>query len=354
MATTVLVALVAGVLSGVGGYVLAGRRASVGGGGAEGAAEQELREYLASVARLGEEVPPVWSNHVETSRQQMETAVNGLTSTFGNIVVLLDDALNSSRQAFGSGHGEVFETSRQRLGEVVEALDSTLSQRERTLRELGQLVDLSEQMKAMTAQVTRIAEQTHLLALNAAIEAARVGDAGQAFSVVAMEVRQLADLSGTTGEKIGELAEEVGQAITGALSLARANAEAEGSLVQDANSKVHSVLDDLMGVVDGLQNTSENLGSTAEGIKDQIAASLVQFQFQDRIGQTLAHVRDSIDELPAMLAPSGTLPPQQLEAIDAEGLLARLASTYTMVEEFQAHGGGEPSGQSDESDITFF
>jgi methyl-accepting chemotaxis protein len=321
--------------------------------GAAGQTGRTVQEYLDSLTQFGQKVPPVWSGQVESSRRQMESAVEELTTTFSQIVLLLDDALVSSRQAVGDGPAEVFDVSRTRLAEVVAALDGALAQRQQSLQELGLLVELNDQMKSMTDQVTRIASQTHLLALNAAIEASRVGEAGQAFSVVAMEVRQLADLSGTAGERIGQLAEEVGQAIAGAFSRAHRNAEVEGTLVQDANAKVQGVLDDLLGFVSGLRDSSDTLGFAAEGIKDQIAQSLVQFQFQDRIGQTLSHVRDSIDDLPRALASSTAQGVTGLQALDADELLGQLQSSYTMAEEHQFHDSGAPFPVR-EAEITFF
>jgi methyl-accepting chemotaxis protein len=346
----VIICSLLGIAAGFGGgFALARHRAAAA--GAEPAREAAVQAYVESVAEMADSLPKVWSGHVESSRQQMESAVGELTSTFGQIVVLLDDALTASRDAFGEGHGSVFDSSRRRLGEVVETLDATLSQRQRTLKELGHLVDLNDQMKSMTDQVIRIASQTHLLALNAAIEARRVGDAGQAFGVVAMEVRQLAEVSGTTGQRISELAEGVGQAISGALALATENAELESTLVLDANAKVQSVLEDLMAFVSELQGSSSHLGQTAEQIKDQIAESLVQFQFQDRIGQTLSHVRDSIDGLPRILSEAAS--GEVLQAVDAESLLKELEASYTMVEEHLVHGSGAPAAAL-ESDITFF
>jgi methyl-accepting chemotaxis protein len=313
-----------------------------------------VQAYLDGLAGLSESVTPAWSNHVEQSRQAMETAVTGLSSQFGNIVTLLDDALTTSREAIGDD-GQIFESSRRSLGEVVGTLDHVLGQKQRTLAELHSLVEMNEQMKNMTEQVTRIAKQTHLLALNAAIEAARVGEAGQAFGVVAFEVRQLADLSGATGEQIGRIADQVGNAITGALSMATEVAETEGTLVLDANAKVHSVLDDLMAWVTTLQGSSDGLGHAAEGIKDEISHSLVDFQFQDRISQTLSHVRDSIDDVTEALAQARAGGPEGVGAIDPADLLERLKKSYTMAEELQAHGSG--SGlpiAAREPEITFF
>jgi methyl-accepting chemotaxis protein len=124
-------------------------------------------------------------------------------------------------------------------------------------------------------------------------------------------------------------------------------------MVLDANTNVQSVLEDLLGLVGGLQNSSDELGAAAEGIKDEIAASLVQFQFQDRIGQTLGHVRDSIDSFPHALERARADGPQQIEPLDYVALLDELKESYTMVEEHQVHGSGVPAALQ-EAEITFF
>ena len=338
---------------GLGGFALARRdgagaasRAAEAGSGGTGA-------LLASLTDFGETVTPVWSGHVETSRHQMESAVGGLVATFADIVTLLDKALSSSRFAVSGTQAQVFDTSRSRLGGVVDTLDTTLEMKRRTVEGLRMLLSLNEEMRQMTSEVTRIASQTHLLALNAAIEAERVGEAGRAFSVVAVEVRQLADLSGTTGKRIGQKAIEVSDAISAAVSVAEAQADHEATMVSDANHQVQSVLDDLMGMITSLRDSSEELGHAAAGIQQEIAQSLVQFQFQDRIGQTLEHLRDSIDEFPHLLAAALADAPANYQPFDAAGLLERLKSSYTMVEEHEVHSSGEAVAVK-ETEITFF
>jgi methyl-accepting chemotaxis protein len=335
------------------GYWLGRSRRPVAGPCDTALAAPPLEEYLESIGEFSETVTPVWSAHIESSRRQMESAINDLVSKFATIVTLLDTALASSRQNVDGGFGQVFESSGERLGDVVTALDSALGQQQRTLEELRTLVELNTQMKGMTTQVTRIASQTHLLALNAAIEAQRVGDAGLAFGVVAQEVRQLADLSSTTGERMGLVADQIRDAISAAFSHAEQDTQREGSMVVNANTKVRSVLDDLLIVVSGLQNSSDELGLATEGIKDEIEGAIVQFQFQDRIGQVLSHVRDSIDSFRVVLERSHDGRAQSIAPLDAAGILSELKESYTMVDEHQVNDSEAPPVLQ-EAEITFF
>lgn len=349
-ALTVVVPVATAVVGLLGGLIL-GRRAA-GASASRGKAAAPIEEYLASVGEFGATIPKVWSGHIDSCREQMERAVTDLTTRFNAIVMLLDTVLSSVMTGDGAeGSGEIFDRSRDRLIDVVGTLTHALSSKQNVLGELRVLVDLNEDMKSMTAEVSRIAAQTHLLALNAAIEAARVGEEGAAFAVVAMEVRQLADLSGTTAQRIAERAEEVGAAIAATFGAAEESALLESGAVDDANTLVQSVIDDLMMLVNGYRGSSVTLTDAAEGIRREIGDSLVQFQFQDRIGQTLQHVRDSIETVtPLLRTPTDTEP---VEPLDVAALLRALEQTYTMAEERYTHGSGEPAPVMD-TEVTFF
>jgi methyl-accepting chemotaxis protein len=345
-----IVAVLAAALCGAAGYWLGRRNRPAGPAGPDPAA---VAAYVRSVESLGQELGPVWAGHVDSSRRQMETAVTELVEKFARIVTHLDTALAATGAGTGRASADVFEAGRVQLGEVVTTLDAAVEQRQRTLAGLRTLMDLNDQMRRMTDQVLKIASQTHLLALNAAIEAERVGEAGKAFGVVAVEVRQLANLSGSTGQQIQVMATEVSDAITAAFDLAEQNAQAEGTMVQEANHKVQTVLDDLQAFVHALQESSDELGSAATQIKAEIAESLVQFQFQDRIGQTLSHVQEGIEALPGLLAEGSSRGLEGLHALDVAGAVEALRRSYTMVEEHRLHSSGEATAV-DESEITFF
>jgi methyl-accepting chemotaxis protein len=345
----ILLALAAG---GAGGYAL-GRRGRRGGPSSSTVeAATPVAAYAQSVAEFAGAVAPVWTAQIESCRSQMETAISDVSNQFGGIVDDLDSVLASSTAAVGGDQGHAFDRGRDRLNGVVTTLDSTLALKHEALNELRSLMRLNEELKQMATEVGEIAGQTNLLALNASIEAARVGAAGAAFGVVAMEVRQLADRSREASERIATKVANVGGAITSVLTNAEANAENERSAVAMANTDVQTVLDDLQAVMEESRESSSRLETAAIGIRSEIANSLVSLQFQDRVTQVLEHLRDNIHRFPELVADSaGESEPKPL---DSTALLDELARDYTMAEEHQVHGSGSGTGKVADSEITFF
>lgn len=349
--------MLVGIIAGVSGWTLADwkhrRKARAAEVPPPSVPVDRIENYLFSLDEFGNKVTPIWSAQVDSSRIQMQEAVGALAERFAGIVANLDSALGSSQAVLSGGDGGVFDSSRQRLGEVVICLESALQDKHRMLEEIRTLVGFIEEMKAMSVEVARIADQTNLLALNAAIEAARAGEAGRGFAVVADEVRKLSNLSGETGKRIGQKVEQVNSAISSAFSVAEETARHEAGAAADANSKIQSVLEELHTIFDNLRDSADMLGDAAGGIKQEVAESIVQFQFQDRIGQTLEHIRDSIQGFSGHLSLSKCEGPQKLKPIDTAEILASLQSTYTMQEEHQTHGTGR-AAKVQETEITFF
>lgn len=139
-------------------------------------------------------------------------------------------------------------TARQAAGHV-ETVDQTISRMAGTMDELSGytgnlrkvfagLSEQSQQIAQIVSSIQDIAEQTNLLALNAAIEAARAGDLGRGFSVVADEVRSLAERANSSSTEIHRIAQSLGETAKEAASgvnQASERVQDSISLVQAAN-----------------------------------------------------------------------------------------------------------------------
>ncbi len=360
------------VLAGLGAAPLACAAVLLGGGmagtrlawRARQRALQQLHDYVAGQARIGDQLAPVWSGHIESSRAQMESAVSALSERFAGIVDKLDDTARVSRAATGGagtaqGDGQsiqaLFTRSEQRLDGVVGSLKTVLDSKAEVLAKVRELGAFIQEMDEMAAGVAKIASQTNLVAINAAIEAAHAGDAGKGFAVVAQEVRQLSSLSGDTGRRIAEKVGLISEAILAAGERAEASARQEARSMADAEHAINDVLGDFRQVTGALAESAQRLTHDSQGIKQEISEALVQLQFQDRVSQVMNHVVHNIGRFPGVLAEQRQRFEQDgaLQPADGAALLAELQDTYAMADEHAVHE-GRAVAQPQVSEVTFF
>ncbi|MFV0889337.1 methyl-accepting chemotaxis protein [Metapseudomonas otitidis] len=153
-----------------------------------------------------------------------------------------------------------------RTGASMRELSSRLGE---TVTALQQLRDQTQQINRVVDVIKGIAEQTNLLALNAAIEAARAGEQGRGFAVVADEVRSLSQRTQDSTQEIGDTVSSLQGVVSQAVALMEAAyRQAEGDV-----GSVLSMGDDLSGIADAVQRVSDRLAQIATAAEQQAATA---------------------------------------------------------------------------------
>jgi methyl-accepting chemotaxis protein len=325
------------------------------------AEQQVIDEYLAGQHEFAAQVAPIWSEQIEASRSQMESAITELTQRFSVIVERIDAAMHAAALEIGTtqdhdnGLASVFERSERELATVIASQKGAMSGMVAMLEQVQGLDRFIGELQEMAAEVAKIAQQTNLLALNAAIEAARSGEFGRGFAVVAKEFRLLSTQSGDTGRRMAEKVAVISQAIVSTRLAVRESVQAEDTSLLDAQSAIGRVLGDFRGVTDALQRSSALLQDESLGLQGEVRAALVQLQFQDRVSQIMSHVRDNIGELPKQFQGNVEQHVQsgELRPMDSQAFLAEVKKTYVTIDQHLIHEGRAISAPK-ETEITFF
>lgn len=175
------------------------------------------------------------------SEQQVETelvatAMNEMSATVTEVARNTDEAAKAAVEAnSNSENGKVV------VGQVRDSIGRLVTEVENTADAITELEEKSDNIQSIMSVIHGIADQTNLLALNAAIEAARAGEQGRGFAVVADEVRTLAGRTQDATEEINKVIEELRGGINNAVHVMNKGRKQAYDAIEESNEAEKSL-----------------------------------------------------------------------------------------------------------------
>ncbi len=252
---------------------------------------KESQKISLKIIQLSEKQKQMTDRYMDMLQEVMQAA---------KIFKISASKSNDKTQLLNLKIKEAYDFSGKELKSLSENINSmqVLKQKVRVIAELIiELTDYVKQIGSMVSIVENISEQTNMLALNAAVEAARAGEYGKGFSVVASEIRKLADESKQATSKITTLVSEIEQTTSSTLSATEESAkeiEVDVKYAGDINSNFVALINQIKSI-----NTELNdiLNSSIE--QQNITNDVLEVieTMQKSTSETLKTVEENIENM---------------------------------------------------------
>jgi methyl-accepting chemotaxis protein len=242
---------------------------------------------------------------IAAATEQLSVSVREVAGSAGDT----SDSALRAQQLISQGNA--------RIGETVKVTDHVVDAVQRSTQTINTLSLAINKIGGISQVISEIAGQTNLLALNAAIEAARAGEHGRGFAVVADEVRTLAERTAASTRDIASTINEI-QNVT---------AEAVGAMA-NARSEVDATIASLMSSadsLDGVTRAADEVSAMAQSIS---TATVEQTQASEEVAQNMERITQLIE---------GNMQAAQQAKQGANELLTTAGNLKALINEFQMH-----------------
>ena len=327
------------------------------------ALEAVLRECALSFRAQHEAI----RSEVGRVQSMLSDAILTLTTSFNGIIAATQAqeaiAVSLVKDDDDAESGASFDEFIKNTSDVMQKVVDNVIMNSKLGMELVELTDRiskrAADVESILGEIAGIAKQTNLLALNAAIEAARAGEAGRGFAVVADEVRDLSTRTSQFSQQIAVVMKSMREGVSGAEDAIERLASTDMNFALESKQQVEQVLTSMEGLNQQRGKAILLLGQYAHTMDDEVGRAVTALQFQDMVSQLIAHVDKRTAALSAFMDELDVLS-NGIQRTAASGNAEALQKTASDIRQhlagFEERLGGSPVSQKEMShgDIDLF